>query len=81
MPIYSYHCEDCKEPFDVFVRSMSSRVEAVCPACGGYHVEKSDCAKHGWHGRRRFIVEFVGVCLRAKWLRLAAPVTRAVTQD
>ena len=40
MPIYSYYCEDCKEPFDLFVRSITAKVEAVCPTCGGKHVEK-----------------------------------------
>jgi putative FmdB family regulatory protein len=40
MPIYEYYCEDCKEPFDLFVRSMSAKVDATCPTCGGVHVEK-----------------------------------------
>ena len=40
MPIYEYYCEDCKEPFEVFVRSMSTKVNTVCPTCGGEHVEK-----------------------------------------
>lgn len=40
MPIYEYFCEDCKEPFEVFVRSMSVKVNAVCPQCGSEHVEK-----------------------------------------
>lgn len=40
MPIYEYYCDDCKEPFEVFVRSMSVQVNAVCPTCGGEHVEK-----------------------------------------
>lgn len=40
MPIYEYYCDDCKEPFEVFVRSMTAKVEPVCPTCGGVHVEK-----------------------------------------
>ncbi len=40
MPIYAYYCEDCKEPFDLFVRSITAKVDAVCPTCGGKHVEK-----------------------------------------
>lgn len=40
MPIYEYYCDDCQEPFEVFVRSISTRVEPVCPKCGSVHVEK-----------------------------------------
>ena len=40
MPIYEYHCEDCKEPFELFVRSVSAPPQAVCPKCGSEHVEK-----------------------------------------
>ncbi len=40
MPIYEYHCRECKEPFDVFVRSVSRPPQAVCPKCGSQHVEK-----------------------------------------
>jgi putative FmdB family regulatory protein len=40
MPIYAYHCEDCQEPFELFVRSVSTPVAAVCPKCGSAHVEK-----------------------------------------
>ncbi|MBI5305367.1 MAG: zinc ribbon domain-containing protein [Chloroflexi bacterium] len=40
MPIYEYECKDCREPFEVFVRSMSARVQAVCPKCGGEHVQR-----------------------------------------
>ncbi|MBI5029430.1 MAG: zinc ribbon domain-containing protein [Chloroflexi bacterium] len=40
MPIYAYYCEDCKEPFELFVRSMTTKVDAACPTCGGTHVEK-----------------------------------------
>lgn len=40
MPIYAYHCEDCQEPFELFVRSVSTPPKAVCPKCGSEHVEK-----------------------------------------
>jgi putative FmdB family regulatory protein len=40
MPIYEYECKDCREPFEVFVRSMRASVDAVCPKCGSQHVEK-----------------------------------------
>ncbi|MBM3128418.1 MAG: zinc ribbon domain-containing protein [Chloroflexi bacterium] len=44
MPIYEYYCDDCKKPFEVFVRSISAPVTPVCPACGGRHVEKEATA-------------------------------------
>lgn len=40
MPIYEYECKECREPFEVFVRSMRASVDAVCPKCGSQHVEK-----------------------------------------
>ncbi|HEX7594597.1 MAG TPA: zinc ribbon domain-containing protein [Anaerolineae bacterium] len=40
MPIYEYHCDDCKEPFELFVRSVSAPAQAVCPKCGSAHTEK-----------------------------------------
>jgi len=44
MPIYEYQCDDCKEPFEVFVRSSSANVHAVCPQCGSEHTEKQVAA-------------------------------------
>ena len=41
MPIYEYHCKDCEEPFEVFVRSMSNAPAAECPKCKSVHVEKA----------------------------------------
>jgi putative FmdB family regulatory protein len=40
MPIYEYHCQECREPFEVFVRSISKPSATVCPHCGSEHVEK-----------------------------------------
>jgi putative FmdB family regulatory protein len=42
MPIYEYRCQDCGEPFERFVRSMTAQVKANCPKCG------SDKTKKGW---------------------------------
>jgi putative FmdB family regulatory protein len=44
MPIYEYYCDDCKKPFEIFVRSISTLVTPVCPECGGQHVEKEATA-------------------------------------
>ena len=41
MPIYEYHCEECQEPFELFVRSLNRPPAAVCPRCGSEHVEKA----------------------------------------
>lgn len=40
MPIYDYECKDCREPFELFVRSVSAPVQAVCPKCGSEHVKR-----------------------------------------
>ncbi len=40
MPIYEYQCEDCKTPFEVFVRSVFHPPVVWCPECGSEHVEK-----------------------------------------
>jgi putative FmdB family regulatory protein len=34
MPIYEYRCLACKKRTSVFVRSMSSKVNAACEHCG-----------------------------------------------
>lgn len=34
MPIYEYRCAACRKRTAVFVRSMSSEVNAVCEHCG-----------------------------------------------
>lgn len=41
MPIYEYHCNDCKTDFEQFVRSMSGQETIICPECGGQHVKKA----------------------------------------
>ncbi len=40
MPIYEYHCDGCKEPFELFVRSVSAPAQVVCPKCGSALTEK-----------------------------------------
>ena len=41
MPIYEYRCEECDEPFEVFVRSSSQQTQLTCPKCGGQKVKKA----------------------------------------
>lgn len=36
MPVYEYHCQDCRRRVDVFFRSFSEvEDEPACPRCGG----------------------------------------------
>jgi putative FmdB family regulatory protein len=44
MPIYEYQCDNCKEPFEVFARSISAPTQVACPKCGGADVEKQVAA-------------------------------------
>jgi putative FmdB family regulatory protein len=52
MPIYEYQCQQCGEPFEVFVRSISKTVEPECPNCGSTDTRKgvSSFASHGAGG-------------------------------
>jgi putative FmdB family regulatory protein len=42
MPIYEYHCADCKRKVSLLWRSFADTVdrEAVCPRCGGKHLTR-----------------------------------------
>ncbi|MGI6368536.1 MAG: FmdB family zinc ribbon protein [Anaerolineae bacterium] len=40
MPIYEFKCRSCGKVFDLYVRSLFSRVEPVCPVCGGRTADK-----------------------------------------
>jgi putative FmdB family regulatory protein len=40
MPIYEYRCEECNEPFEVFVRSFSQQPDPACPRCGSRKAKK-----------------------------------------
>jgi putative FmdB family regulatory protein len=41
MPVYEYHCNQCGESFDLFVRSATQRSEPQCPRCGSTKVKKA----------------------------------------
>ena len=41
MPVYEYRCEVCREGFELFVRSPSTQVDPICPACGSHQVRKA----------------------------------------
>jgi putative FmdB family regulatory protein len=49
MPIYEYACTACKRRTSVFVRSVSSKVNARCEHCGGTKLSRvlSKFAVHG----------------------------------
>ena len=34
MPIYEFRCKECNHKTSIFVRAVSSPVNAICPACG-----------------------------------------------
>lgn len=38
MPIYEYHCEDCRQDVEVLI--LSSGEEPVCPRCGGSNLTR-----------------------------------------
>lgn len=42
MPIYEYHCEDCRRKVSVFFRTMSeaATVAPQCPRCAGLKLHK-----------------------------------------
>jgi len=40
MPIYEFQCSKCKQRISVFVRTVSSPVDAACPACGNTELTK-----------------------------------------
>jgi len=43
MPIYEYHCADCKRKVSVFFRSFSAAENAtsvICPRCGGSNLRR-----------------------------------------
>ena len=41
MPVYEFHCSDCKKTFEI-VQSISaySPKKVTCPECGGKHLER-----------------------------------------
>ena len=40
MPIYDFQCQSCKHRTSVFVRTISSPINAVCPACGSKNLTR-----------------------------------------
>ena len=40
MPIYEYHCLDCRRRVSVLVRSISNPGTPACPRCGGQKLER-----------------------------------------
>ncbi len=40
MPIYEYHCQDCRRRVSILVRSISSPGTPTCPRCGGGRLER-----------------------------------------
>jgi len=40
VPIYEYHCQDCRRRVSILVRSISNPGTAVCPRCGGRRLER-----------------------------------------
>ena len=40
MPIYEYHCGDCRKRVSVFIRSISNPGNPACPRCGGTRLER-----------------------------------------
>jgi putative FmdB family regulatory protein len=40
VPIYEYHCVDCRKRVSLFVRSISNPGTPACPTCGGKHLER-----------------------------------------
>ncbi|MBI4841123.1 MAG: zinc ribbon domain-containing protein [candidate division NC10 bacterium] len=40
MPIYEYHCDDCRRRVSILVRSISNPGRPTCPRCGGHHLER-----------------------------------------
>ena len=40
MPIYEYHCTDCKDDFEVLVKPAAAGDRVSCPTCEGEQVSK-----------------------------------------
>ena len=40
MPIYEYHCLDCRRRVSILVRSISNPGTPACPRCGGQKLER-----------------------------------------
>jgi putative FmdB family regulatory protein len=40
VPVYEFTCNACRAPLSVFVRSISSPINAVCERCGSADVQR-----------------------------------------
>lgn len=40
MPIYEYHCGDCRKRVSLLIRSISNPGTPTCPRCGGTDLER-----------------------------------------
>lgn len=40
MPIYEFQCQDCQKRTSVFVRTVSSSVDATCASCGSKEMSR-----------------------------------------
>ena len=40
VPIYEYHCQDCRRRVSILVRSISNPAAPACPRCGGHHLDR-----------------------------------------
>ena len=40
MPIYEYHCADCRRTVSLLVMRISDPTPPVCPRCGGSHLRR-----------------------------------------
>jgi putative FmdB family regulatory protein len=59
MPIYEYKCRKCGRLTSVFVRSVSSPVEARCKACGSGELERAVSA-FAYHRSESTVLEDYG---------------------
>ena len=44
MPIYSYQCEKCGQPFDLLEGMTAVKTERKCPECGSIRIKKTHAA-------------------------------------
>jgi len=40
VPIYEYHCQDCRRRVSILVRSIVNPGKQTCPRCGGHRLER-----------------------------------------
>ena len=41
MPLYEYTCQDCKEKFELLIRSGERDKETICPYCGSIRTQRA----------------------------------------